>query len=61
MREESCKKIYQAVFKIFAKALKVDNYPKNIMGVTFGKMLVLEITKMKINKSQIMASKHEFN
>ena len=46
-------------FKIFSKSLKVENYPKNIMGVTFGKMLVLGIAKMKINKT-FMALKHEF-
>ena len=39
------KKVYRAVFEIFAKAIKVEYYPKNIMGVTFGKMLVLGIAK----------------
>ena len=31
MRDERFGKIYQAVFKIFAKASKIESYPKNIL------------------------------
>jgi len=50
------KKIYQAVFKIFEKALKIEKWSKFIMKVMLRKSFVLEIKKTQTNKT-FMASK----
>ena len=52
------KKIYQAVLKIFEKALQIENCSKFIMEVMLRKSL-LEIKKTQTNKT-FMASKHDF-
>ena len=45
------KKIYRAVLKIFAKALKLKNYHKIIMQMILEKQVVLEIANTSFNKS----------
>ena len=45
------KKIYQTVFKIFAKALKIKNYRKIITRMILEKQVVLEIANTSFNKT----------
>jgi len=45
------KKIYRAVLKIFAKALKFKNYHKIITRMILEKQLVLEITNTSFNRT----------
>ena len=48
---EGFKKIYQGVWKIFEKALKMENHPKIIMVVVFRKYSIFGITIKRINKT----------
>ena len=50
----------RAVFKIFEKALKIENCSKFIMVVMLRKSLVLEIKRAQTNKT-FMVSTHKFN
>ena len=52
-------KIYRAVFKIFEKALKIENCAKFII-VLLRKCLVLEIKRAQTNET-LVASRHNFN
>ena len=45
------KKIYRAVLKIFAKALKFQNYRKIITRMILEKQFVLEIANTSFNKT----------
>ena len=54
------RKSYQAVFKIFEKAIKIENCSKFVTAVMLRKSLVLEIKRAQTNKT-FMASKYNLN
>ena len=51
MHSECFKKIHRAVSQIFAKAIKIENYPKIAHEAMLGKTVVLKIAKEKVNKT----------